>query len=311
MKIVVSGGSGFLGRPLVTSLLHQGHDVAVLSRNPARVLAGRGVLWMHDYASGWEIEVRSADAVINLAGESIAERRWTEERKRRLVESRIVATEALARALESSPDRSRVLVNASAIGYYGSRGDEVLTERSAPGDDFLARLARSWETAAMSASAARRVVILRFGIVLARDGGALPEMMRPFKLFAGGPMGNGRQWMSWIDRDDALAMLVWALANRSVEGPLNATSPNPVRNGDFAKQLGRVMRRPAIVPAPAAALRLAVGEMADSLLLGSARVLPENALSRGFEFRYPELPLSLTHAIFNWIPKVENNQSSR
>lgn len=297
MRIVVAGGSGFLGRPLVNTLLRDGHDVAVLSRNPARVSAGRGVPWMQGASRDWEDEVCAADAVINLAGESISDGRWTPERKRRLVDSRITATEALARAVSSSPDPARVLVSASAIGYYGSRGDEVLTESSPPGDDFLARLACSWEAAAMSASPSRRVVVVRFGIVLARDGGALPEMMRPFRFFAGGPMGSGAQWMSWIDRDDAIAMLVWALANGEVLGTLNATAPNPVRNREFATLLGRAMRRPAIVPAPAPALRLALGEMADALLLSSARVIPARALANGFEFRFADLDRALAHVL--------------
>lgn len=297
MKIAVTGGTGFIGRVLVDSLLSEGHDVAVLSRNPARVAAGRGVLWLAGASRQWEDEVRSAGAVINLAGENIGGGRWTEERKKRLIESRLAATDVLVRAVGQERDLSRVFVSASAIGYYGSRGDEVLTESSTPGDDFLARLTQSWESAALAAEESRRVVVLRFGIVLAADGGALAEMIRPFRLFAGGPVGTGAQWMSWIDRDDAIAMIRWAITNPDARGAFNATAPNPVRNREFAKELGRALHRPSLVRAPAFALRSAFGEMAEALLLSSTRVLPQRAVEAGFQFRVPDLPASLAHVM--------------
>jgi TIGR01777 family protein len=188
-------------------------------------------------------------------------------------------------------------VSASAIGYYGSRGDEVLTESSPPGDDFLARLTQSWELSALAVEDARRVVVLRFGTVLAADGGALAEMIPPFKLFVGGPVGSGAQWMSWIDRDDAIAMIRWAITNPDARGAFNATAPNPVRNREFAKELGRALHRPSLVRAPAFALRSAFGEMADALLLSSARVLPQRAVEAGFQFRVPDLSTSLAHVM--------------
>jgi uncharacterized protein (TIGR01777 family) len=299
MRIVTAGGTGFLGQPLVAALAAAGHEVKVLSRRaaPAAANAGwtdrPGVLaarWSgHRSLEGWAHLVDGCDAVINLAGESIAAHRWTPAQKARLERSRAEATGALVDAIAAASRPPRVLVSSSAVGYYGSRGDERLIEASPPGDDFLGRLAARWEAAAERARSSRtRVVLVRTGIVLERDGGALASMLLPFRLGVGGPLGSGRQFMSWIHRDDWVALVAWLLA-RDEDGPFNATAPSPVTNAEFTRILAEALHRPAFLRAPAFALRLALGEMADPLLLSSQRVLPERALAAGFAFRYPEL----------------------
>ncbi|HSP17068.1 MAG TPA: TIGR01777 family oxidoreductase [Thermoanaerobaculia bacterium] len=284
MKIVVAGGSGFLGGPLVRRLVARGDDVAVLSRNPSKVTAGRGVRWDGKTAGPWTAEIDDAHAVVNLAGENIGEGRWTSERKRKLHDSRVDATGALAWALLRAPARKRTLVSASAVGYYGFESDEPLDESAPKGRGFLADLTAAWEEAAKRAEPAARVVIPRFGVVLATDGGALPKMAMPFRIGAGGPVGNGRQWFSWVDRDDALDAIQWALDGEGVRGVYNISAPDPVRNRDFARSLGRALHRPSLIPAPAFALRLLFGDMADEALLGGQRALPKRALAEGFVF---------------------------
>ncbi len=284
MRIVIAGGSGFLGEALVRRLLARGERVDVLSRSPARVRVGRGVLWDGRTQGAWTQEVESADAIVNLAGENVGQGRWTEERKKQLVSSRLDATNAIVEALRKAPPRARTLINASAVGLYGVGGDEELDETGSPGPGFLAELVRNWEAAAQGAEPLARLVLLRFGVVLAADGGALEKMLLPFKLGAGGPIGSGRQWMSWIDRDDAVRMIEWAIDRADVRGVYNATAPEPVRNRDFTRALGRALHRPAFVPVPAFALRLAFGQMADEMLLGGQRVVPRRAEAEGFLF---------------------------
>jgi uncharacterized protein (TIGR01777 family) len=291
MRIVVAGGTGFLGRPLVARLVAAGHDVRVLSRRPA---APRELGWSPDGSTGpWKAEVDGADAVVNLAGESIAGGRWTAARKARIRESRIQATRSLVRAIAEAQRPPAVLLSGSAIGYYGVRGDEPLTEQAAPGTDFLASVCRAWEAEALRAQDRSRVVLLRTGIALAKDGGALPQMALPFRLFAGGPVGSGGQYYSWIHRDDWVGLVSWAMLTPSVAGALNLTAPNPVPNREFARMLGRVLHRPSLMPAPAFALRIVLGEMADALLLGGQRVLPAQADAHGFGFAYPTLEPAL------------------
>lgn len=303
MRTVIAGGSGFLGGSLSRTLAAAGHEVRVLSRSAPRVASaepwsdrpGVASAWWSGTAEleGWASLVNGADAVVNLAGESIAEGRWTDQRKRQLEDSRIASTRAIGMAMAASEQRPRVLVNASAIGYYGSRGDEVLTESSPPGDDFLGRLAVRWEDeAARAAGSDMRLVLLRTGIVLARDGGALAKMITPFRLFAGGPIGSGRQYMSWIHLGDWTGLVLWLLEG-ALAGPVNATAPAPVPNAEFARELGVALRRPSFVPTPAVALRITLGEMADALLLGGQRVVPARALEAGFRFRYPALASAL------------------
>ncbi len=298
MKIVVAGGSGFIGEPLVRRLLTKGHDVAVLSRDPAKVKAGRGLAWDGKSQGGWSAEAAAADVVINLAGENVGDGRWTDERKQRLIGSRLKSTRALIEALRRDPQRSRTYIAASAIGLYGDRGDESLDEAATPGSGFLAELVKQWEAAAREAESLARLVIIRFGIVLAPDGGALAKLLLPFKLGVGGPIGNGRQWMSWVDRDDVLRLIEWAIETDSVRGVYNATAPHPATNRDFARALAAALHRPALLPTPAFALRLAFGrEMADEMLLGGQRVLPARAQREGFSFEYPTLERSLAHQL--------------
>lgn len=297
MKLVSAGGSGFLGEPLVRRLIARGDDVAVLSRNPSNVRAGRGVPWDGKSQGPWSAEVAAADAVINLAGENIGEGRWTEPRKRKLIDSRVDATNAIVTALQNAPRRMRTLINASAVGYYGFDREDEADETAPKGRGFLADLVDKWEGAAKRAESSSRVVILRFGVVLAADGGALPKMMMPFRFGAGGPVGNGRQWFSWIDREDGLSAIERSLDRPELRGVFNITSQEPVRNRDFAKTLGRVMHRPALMPAPAFALRLAFGQMADEALLGGQRAIPRRAMAEGFRFLYPTVESALRHVI--------------
>ena len=298
MKIVVAGGSGFIGEPLVRRLIANGHDVAVLSRNPSKVEAGRGVAWDGASQGSWSAEAATADAIVNLAGENIGEGRWTDARKRRLIDSRLDATRALVEAIHGQPARRRTFINASAVGFYGDRGDESLDESSDRGSGFLADLVVQWEAAARESESLARLVIVRFGIVLAANGGALGKMLMPFRLGAGGPLGTGKQWMSWIDREDVVRLIEWALTGEAVLGTYNATAPQPVRNRDFARALGAALRRPALVPTPALALRLALGaERANELLLISQLVLPERAQREGFTFESPTIARSLARQL--------------
>jgi uncharacterized protein (TIGR01777 family) len=297
MKVVISGGSGFIGEPLTRALLARGDDVAVLTRDPSHVRAGRAIVW-DPHASGgdWRGEVASAGAVINLAGENVAGGRWTSRRKQRILDSRLTATRALVEALQTQPAGKRVLINASAVGFYGVRDDELLTEKSETGSGFLADVVRQWEELALSAAPVARVVILRLGVVLGANGGALGKMLLPFRLGAGGPIASGQQWMSWIDRDDVVRMMLWA-SEHAQAGAYNVTAPEPVRNREFTRALGAALHRPAFLPAPAFALRLVFGEMADEMLIGGQRVVPERATSEGFVFQYPSLAAALQHAL--------------
>ena len=285
MKVVVTGGTGFLGEPLVKALRRDAHDVVVLTRGRPR---GAGaVQWRpSDAGGGWVRAFEGAGAVINLAGEPIAAGRWTAVRKRAIRESRVEATRAVVAALRQAGTQDVALLSGSAIGYYGTTGDEPLDEYAPAGTDFLGSVCRDWEREARAAEATARVVLLRTGLVLAAGGGALQQLALPFHFFAGGPLGSGRQVMSWIHRDDWIAMVRWALANSSVSGPVNMTAPQPVTNREMADAIGRALRRPSILPAPAFALRLALGEMADAMILNGQRVLPALAQSRGFKFRY-------------------------
>jgi uncharacterized protein len=297
MKILVTGATGLVGTALVSALARGGHTVCRLVR-PQSVV-GSGTKEGFDVA--WNPETGELggagvgpDAVVNLAGASIADGRWTADRKKLLRTSRIDTTQALVQALAKMNARPSVLVSASAIGFYGDRGDETLTEESKPGTDFLASLTQEWEAESLKAEALGiRVVLARFGIVLARAGGALPKMMLPFKFGAGGRIGNGQQWMSWIALEDVVGILRYALENRVIRGALNVTAPKPVQNSEFTKVLALAVRRPALFPAPAFALRLALGEMADALLLSSQRVVPQRLQQLGFRFQHADLASAL------------------
>jgi len=294
MKIVVAGGTGFIGEPLVRKLMPRG-DVVVLTRDPSRVQAGRPVVWDGKSDGAWTRELADAGVVINLAGEGIAEGRWTDGRKRQLVASRVAATRALIAAIQKTPDRQRTFISGSAIGFYGNRGDEALDESATTGAGFLADLVVQWESAARAAEPFARVVILRLGVVLGKGGGALGKMELPFKLGGGGPMGSGRQWVSWVDRDDVVRLIEWAIDNGGARGVYNATAPEPARNRELAGALGKALHRPAIVPLPAFALRMAFGQMADETLLAGQRVLPARVTAEGFRFEYGSLKQALAH----------------
>lgn len=290
MNIVIAGGSGFLGRRLTTSLRERGDTVHVLTR---RAVRDGDVVWSPtDGAGDWRRRVTDADAVVNLAGESIAKGRWTAERRRKLVDSRTISTRAIVDALRPA-GRHAVLLNASAIGYYGDRGSELVTEASASGSDFLAGLCRRWEAEAARAEATRRVVYLRTGLVLDPAEGALASLLLPFRLGVGGPLGSGRQYWSWIHRDDWVRLTMFAIDHAAVIGPLNMSAPAPVTNAEFARTLGRVLRRPALLPTPAMALRFLLGEMADAMVLSGQRVTPARALALGFDFRFKTLESAL------------------
>ncbi|MGH9500842.1 MAG: TIGR01777 family oxidoreductase [Terriglobales bacterium] len=290
LKVLLSGSSGLIGSALLLALRADGHDVKCLVRGAA--ISPGQVLW-HPAGPLVPDAVSGFDAVIHLAGESIAAR-WTKTRKRRIAESRIPATQHLATALCKARQRPRVFICASAIGYYGDRGEEILREDSPSGQGFAAEVCRQWEAAAQAvAGSGIRAVQIRTGVVLSAAGGALAKMLPPFRMGAGGKVGSGRQWMSWIDLRDEVGAIQHLLAAESVSGPVNLVSPNPVRNAEFTKTLAAALHRPAIFPMPAFAARLAFGRMADELLLASQRVQPAKLKSSGYEFHSPDLRTTL------------------
>ncbi|HYT76794.1 MAG TPA: TIGR01777 family oxidoreductase [Vicinamibacterales bacterium] len=303
MKVVVAGGTGFLGSALCWAWAEEGHEIRVLTRGLAPGQAqhdsGTGkpgitrVGWNPDgHAGTIAQELEGASALINLAGASISRGRWSAARKQTLRESRIRPTRSLVDALAQTHTPPRVFLSASGAGYYGDRGADTLSEDAAPGDDFLAHLCVEWEAEAQRAERpAVRVVPIRTGLVLEKSGGALAAMMPPFKFFAGGRMASGRQYMPWIHRLDWIEMVRWIVDTPAIAGPVNATAPHPVTNAEFARALGRALRRPALLPAPRFALRLALGELGDAVL-ASQRAIPAVALSHGYHFRYPEIEIA-------------------
>jgi uncharacterized protein (TIGR01777 family) len=296
MKVIISGASGLVGAALTESLRGDGHTVARLVRPGGAASAG-DIRW--DPASGFiNLDaMEAADAVVNLNGASIGGGRWTPTRKKLLHTSRVDSTRFLVASLARLKQKPRVLLSASAIGYYGNRGDEIVTESSAGGTDFLAKLSQDWEAEALRAQTSGiRTVLQRFGIILSAKGGALTQMLTPFKLGIGGRLGSGKQWMSWVALDDVVGILRAALSNEQVSGPVNVVAPNPVQNSEFTRVLASVLHRPAIFPAPAFALRIALGEMADALLLSSQRVQAKGPPAVGYTFRYENLEPAL-HAI--------------
>src|SRR5260370_14585787 len=293
MKILVAGSSGLVGTALGSALARAGHTVCRLVRPQSsaneRAKEGFAVAWNPATGELGGAGV-GADAVVNLAGASIADGRWSKQRKELLRVSRVDTTRALVNALAKMNARPSVLVSASAIGIYGNRGDETLTEESTPGTDFLAGLAQEWEAEALKAEALGiRVMLARFGIILAREGGALPKMLTPFKLGAGGRLGSGKQWMSWVTLEDVVGILRSAIENAAVGGAINILAPQPVQNSEFTKILAKAVHRPALFPAPAFVLRLALGEMADALLLSSQRVAPQALEKLGYRFLHTDL----------------------
>ena len=307
MKIVVSGGTGLIGRLLVQDMTGDGHDVVVLSRSPEKYVDMFGenvrlVSWDGRNIGDWVNQVDGADAVVNLAGESISGSgflpdRWNAEKKQRILESRLAAGEALAKAVEAADSKPDVLLQASAVGYYGSTGDALITESSPPGDDFLASVTIDWEasTEAVEAMGVRRV-IARIGLVLSTEDGALPRLLVPSRLFAGGWFGSGKQWWPWIHIKDTIRALRFLIENGVAEGPYNVTAPNPVTNRDFGKALGQALGRPSAIPVPAFALRTALGEVASTVLEGQ-RAVPQRLQELDFTFRFEELDTALNDLI--------------
>jgi uncharacterized protein (TIGR01777 family) len=310
MRIVIAGGSGFLGLALSVRLRTAGHDVVVLTRDSAqhrrrgsRDKESRAVRYAHWTPNGeagdWAKEIDGTDALINLAGAGIADKRWSAARKRVLWSSRILSTKSLIGALHKVTRRPAVLIQGSAAGYYGAfENGPTIDESSPPGSDFLAQLCVAWEAeAAPAAALGCRLVITRSSVVISRDGGALPRMMLPFRLFAGGPIASGRQVMSWIHIDDWIEMMLWAIEKSSVSGPINLAAPEPVTNAEFARALGRAMHRPSWIPVPGFALRVIVGEMANDALLLGHRILPKRAREFGYVFRHPRVDEALASAV--------------
>ncbi|MHB8420523.1 MAG: TIGR01777 family oxidoreductase [Myxococcales bacterium] len=296
MRVLVTGASGFIGRRLCELLAKDGHEVWALSRGNAAV-AGCSATVMGDLGRGPpDLGAAAPDAVVHLAGESIASGRWTAAQKARIRDSRVQGTRHLAEALAQLARPPAVAICASAIGCYGDRGDELLTETSARGDGFLAEVTSAWEAEQQKLLPRGRTVSLRIGFVLG-PGGGLPRMALPFRLFAGGPVGSGQQWVSWIHRDDVCGLACFALGRERLSGAVNAVAPNAVRNRELASALGKVLHRPSFLPAPAFALRLALGEMARELLLASQHVVPERALAEGYPFLFPQAEAALRDAL--------------
>ncbi len=309
MKILVSGSTGLVGSALTSSLRGEGREVVSLVRRPAT--GANEVSWDPAGETLLGAAIEGMDAVVHLAGESVAARRWTAEQKARIRDSRVKGTYLLSSTLAKLKQRPGTLVCASAIGYYGDRGDEVLNESSESGVDFLSDVCRKWEAAARpAADAGIRVAFLRFGVILSPEGGALARMLPPFRLGAGGRLGSGRQYMSWLSLADAVGAVKHALSTGSLSGPVNAVAPHPVTNAEFTKTLGRVLRRPTIFPMPAFAARLAFGEMADELLLASQRVEPAKLLASGYEFQHAELEEALRSLLGKIAPPTVCEQTN-
>lgn len=297
MRILVSGSSGLVGSRLLHSLSEAGHDVSRLVRSESPG-GGKQVRWDPALGNIDAGSIEGIDAAVHLAGENIAARRWTAAQKARIRDSRVGGTRVLSTALANLKQPPKTLICASAIGFYGDRGSEELTEQSEAGCSFLSEVCQEWEAAADPArNSGIRVVHLRFGMILSSKGGALKRMLLPFKLCAGGVVGSGEQYMSWIALDDAVGAVEHALAHDDLSGPVNGVAPNPVTNREFTKTLGRVLGRPTILPMPAIAARLALGELAQELLLASARVLPKRLQETGYPFRYAELEAALKHVL--------------
>ena len=292
MLIVIAGGTGFLGQALQRHLAASGHTIRLLTRS-GRGKQADAVEWRPDGTVGtWSSIVHDADAVINLAGAGIADRRWTDARKATLRDSRILATRSLVTAIKRAPRKPAVLVNASGVGYYGNRGSELVTEETGAGDDFLARLCVEWEREAEQAAGDTRVVVLRNGLVLHPSGGALGKMLLPFRFGVGGRLGTGAQYLPWIHLDDWLGLTTTLISHADASGPFNLSAPHPASNAEFTRAMGAALHRPAVLPVPGIALRIALGELADTLLTGQ-RAVPRRAEQMGFHFRFRDIQSAL------------------
>ena len=297
MHILVTGGTGFLGATLCQTLAQHGHSLLMVSRSAGSRPSRPGAQCVSWDDLERHMTLHDIDAIVHLAGEPLVGKRWTPQQKSQIRESRVLTARRLMRAMTTSTKRPKVFVSASAVGYYGPRGDESLTESSPSGEGFLAELCREWEAEVQQAETfGVRVVRVRLGLVLAPGGGVLAKMVPPFRAFIGGPLGSGRQWMSWVHRDDAIGLIEWALTDKTCPGVVNATAPNPVTMKEFCREVGRALHRPSWAPVPAFVLRLLLGEMAEMVLTGQ-RVLPEAAHRAGYAFRYPDLAPALAACI--------------
>jgi uncharacterized protein (TIGR01777 family) len=292
MKIALTGASGFIGAILADRLWTRRHHLVLLSRNPppvSNLTQQEWIAWSPGAPGDWEEAIDGVDGIINLAGEPIAAKRWSDSQKEKIRFSRIDSTKALVTAIAKAKQKPKFLISSSAVGYYGARGDEIVTEETAPGNDYLSRVCVDWEKEASNAETHDvRVMLVRTGIVLDKGKGALAKMVVPFKCFVGGPLGSGNQWMPWIHIEDQIALLLFLLENESARGPFNATAPNPVTMTEFCKTFGTVLKRPSWASVPGGMLTLLVGEMAEMLLNGQ-RAVPQGAIKLGYEFKYPHL----------------------
>ncbi|MDM8526536.1 TIGR01777 family oxidoreductase [Desulfococcaceae bacterium HSG8] len=298
MKIFITGGAGFVGRHLSARLLDKGHQVTATGSRPNQnVIHHKNFFYIPadtTQKGKWQESLEDTDAVINLAGRTIFSL-WTKNYKKRIYDSRVLTTRNLTDALPEGKDIT--LCTASAAGYYGDRGDDILTEKEPDGDDFLARVCRDWETEAFRAGEkGGRVAAMRFGVVLGKGGGAMKQMIPAFRLFAGGPLGDGTQWFPWIHIDDLVTAILFVLENREISGPFNFTAPRPTRNRDMAKTLGKILKRPAVMPAPGFMIRLVMGEFGTSILY-SQRAIPDRLSDYGFDFKYPDIETAIRNIV--------------
>lgn len=302
MLVVIAGGTGFIGNALLEQFVKGKHQVILLSRDAGSLKhlekdTVSAEQWDAKTIDTWAKRLDGADAVVNLTGEPIAAKRWTPSQKERILKSRVDATKAIVSAIEKVKNKPAVLINASAVGYYGNVEKGDVTESHPKGSDFLAGVCEKWEQEALAAEKhGVRVVVLRIGIVLAKNGGALSKMIPPFKMFAGGPLGSGKQWFPWVHRDDVAGAILFAIKNEKVAGPINVTAPEPVTMKEFCKTLGKVIRKPSWAPVPAFALKILLGEMSDMLLTGQ-RAIPKKLQEAGYTFKYPKLEKALMAAL--------------
>ncbi|HEX9911814.1 MAG TPA: TIGR01777 family oxidoreductase [candidate division Zixibacteria bacterium] len=299
MKIIITGATGFIGKALSNHLVEAGHEVIALSRSAKKAseIFGQGITvaeWDGKTAKGWAAQAEGAYAIINLAGENIGVGRWTREKKQSILESRLNAGKAAVEAVKLAKEKPKVMIQASAIGYYNSHSEEILDESSPPGKGFLPEVAQSWEASTEEVeSSGVRHIIIRTGIVLGKGGGAFPRLLLPFRLFVGGPLGSGNQWFSWIHLQDEVRTIRFLMEKEDLQGVFNLTSPGHLRQKEFSKILGKVMKRPSWLPVPGLMLRLLMGEMADELLLSGQRVIPKRLLQAEYRFQHPEVESAL------------------
>lgn len=296
MKILITGASGLIGRAICRTLEDKGHELLLASRSEPQ--GPNQIKWTVEHGFAEPERLEGVDAVIHLAGESISALRWSEAKKKAIRDSRILGTRSVVEAMEQMQQKPKVFFAGSATGIYGDRGDEEMTEASEPGDTFLSEVCKEWEAESLKAEALGiRTVLLRTGIVLSKDGGALATMLTPFKLGVGGVVGSGKQYMSWVSLEDEVGAIVFVLENEEIHGPVNIVAPNPVTNQEFTKTLGEVIYRPTIFPLPTFAVDLIFGEMGDALLLDSTRVVPQRLLDAGYKFKFTNLKPALENAL--------------